>query len=741
MRELHWNKELEIKTLDDIKTLIKNAKISRPDFGGFDTETTGLHIILDKPFLVQFGYYNSQTKQAYVYYVDLEENYNIGIQAILTFMEISKSFKLLVGHNIKFDLHMLENEHIAISNYSNLSDTMITTRLATDAITARAGGVTLQLKPLAVRFVEADAKFHEKLIKAEQSSIAKSYNVQLHPIAQEIFGARWGVLKKKLEDELTEIEEFSPEFQEAYYKWYNAIPKAIRKNMKAPFVKKDDVPYNMLNRDVVKQYAVLDVVYTLELLYKTLPVLIARKQLSTLKMENSIIRPLYNMERIGFTMNKEYIFNSKKTLRNYILRKRTRLSELAGEELSCNQSKRILILLQDKFGSSLESTGEEVIQEFLETVEETTQNKDLFEFVSTIQELRTLEKWYSTYLLRFAKEAKLTDTLHTQINQAGAVTGRLSSDFQQFPKGGIKDKTGNVLFMPRYMVKSPKGYRGMLFLDYSQIELRIQAMYTILVGTPDTNLCRAYMPYKCINKRTGELFNYEKEEHLDTWNSGEWYLEEESETKWIPTDVHAATTAMAFPEIDPTSKEFKTLRGSVGKRLNFAKNYGAQRSQTRKMFRSYSEDEITRIDGAYYKAFPGVKAYHNYAYRIVNQGYGQNLFGRRYYNIAGHNYLNAAIQGSGADLLKMKMYELQKFLDEGKYKTKMIINIHDEIAFALAYGEEHLMVEFKRIMETFPGTLVPIVADAEFTNTLWGEKQEVESIEDILEISTSRKEN
>ena len=76
------------------------------------------------------------------------------------------------------------------------------------------------------------------------------------------------------------------------------------------------------------------------------------------------------------------------------------------------------------------------------------------------------------------------DTIHTQINQAGAVTGRVSSDFQQFPKGSIKDNLGNVLYTPRKMIQKPDDVELMVWMDYSQIELRFQAFYTILMG-PD----------------------------------------------------------------------------------------------------------------------------------------------------------------------------------------------------------------------------------------------------------------
>ena len=97
--------------------------------------------------------------------------------------------------------------------------------------------------------------------------------------------------------------------------------------------------------------------------------------------------------------------------------------------------------------------------------------------------------------MRFEVDLKYGDMLYTTINLNTAVTGRVSSDFQQFPKYAIKTLDGIELFHPRKLFIVPDGYKGIVYLDYSQIELRVQALYTILVGEGDLNLCRAYMPY------------------------------------------------------------------------------------------------------------------------------------------------------------------------------------------------------------------------------------------------------
>ena len=132
------------------------------------------------------------------------------------------------------------------------------------------------------------------------------------------------------------------------------------------------------------------------------------------------------------------------------------------------------------------------------------------------------------------------------------------------------------------MIAITPGYKGIAYLDYSQIELRLQALYTILVGHADLNLCRAYMPYKCktiINDGSigceqyqyhYEDFDYKNPEHIKHAYDWKWYYDEDLSKEWIPTDVHAATTHVAFPDLDTSSDEFKKLRGKVGKRVNFA---------------------------------------------------------------------------------------------------------------------------------------------------------------------------
>jgi DNA polymerase-1 len=308
------------------------------------------------------------------------------------------------------------------------------------------------------------------------------------------------------------------------------------------------------------------------------------------------------------------------------------------------------------------------------------------------------------------------------------VTGRVTSDFQQFPKDAIKTIDGRELFRPRRLFKVPKDYKGIVYLDYSQIELRLQAMYTLLVGNGegDLNLCRAYMPYKCLSSEYG-FFNPSNPKHIKHAYDTEWITE--AHIPWTPTDVHGATTKQAF-KIDETDERFHSLR-YIGKRVNFAKNYGAQRDKIKEMFPEYDDETIDSINDAYYKAFPGVKKYHEYCYNLGKfRPYAQNLYGVRYYNASGHDLINYLIQGTGAYALKEKIPLVDKYLTDNHYKSVLQMQIHDEVSILWHPDDDpKIFFEIKELLQDFPDFIVPIISEMEVTYTTWADKKEVKCLE------------
>lgn len=143
------------------------------------------------------------------------------------------------------------------------------------------------------------------------------------------------------------------------------------------------------------------------------------------------------------------------------------------------------------------------------------------------------------------------------------------------------------------------------------------------------------------------------------------------------------------------------------------------------MFPDKSEEECHRIDEAYYKAFPGLKTYHKYCFdRAHNFLYTSNLFGVKYYKVSGHKLRNVLVQGSCAHFLKERIAELYKFLQDNHLKSRLAMEIHDEVVYEIAKGEEWILPELKRIQEYWPDAPVPIIAEPEYTTTNWAEKHE-----------------
>lgn len=707
----------------------------------FDTETTGLNIKYDTPFLLPWGFLNKNNTEAFIFCIDIDNNKDLFIETAKVLRILASQNKGLCGHNIKYDLHMLNNIGVELWDNINYIDTMILIRLAHNALTPENGGPPLGLKEYSAQYIDRSAKTEEKLVKSLRTDLSKKYNKELKEKLYKI-DRKWTLsyTNDYFKDILHNINTLdNPKIKQAYQSWFNNLPKEISLKMITAIVESKDIPYNLVDRPTVTKYAMYDIVWTMEVYLQCWEAVMARKNKMALIKELKLIPALVRMESCGFYINKDYVIKTTKVLEDYIKQQRNALTELVGEPIAVNQNKKIKDLLINKYKLNITGTGKDALERIYDELKVKEPNNPVIRFIGLIQEIRTLEKWYSTYLLRFIREIEQGHTrIYTQINQVGTVSGRVTSDFQQFPKYGINKEDGSPLFHPRKMVLTTPGFKGIAYLDYSQVELRLQALYTILVGSPDINLCRAYMPYECchivddgpigcnLNQYHFEDFDYNNPEHIAHAYDWDWYYKEDLNKKWIATDVHAATTHVAFPDIPMDSDEFKKLRGKVGKRVNFAKNYGAQFNRIKVMFPDYDDETIHKIDDAYYTAFPGVKKYHEYCYKIVQeQPYVSNLFGVKYYGLTGHKLINCLVQGSGAYLLKERIFELDKFIQTNKLKSRMQMQIHDEISFEIYPGEEKYIKEFKRIMQDIKDTLVPIVADLEFTETTWADKEEV----------------
>lgn len=703
-----------------------------PTVGAFDTETTGLHIILARPFLFQFGFIHPTEQKGFTFLVD--RRYNPAADKIIAeWQEIAKTLKLYIGCNVKFDLHMLKNIGLEYRT-ENLAELQAYMRYGMDALHQSEGGPPLGLKDFTARYVDSSAKYHEHQLQKERTDKAKTFNILLKnrlqgagappaPFTQKSYNL--SVIKDLFKDPIFDISSLPEKAQTAYNAWLNEdLPEYLRDVVQGS-VDSDMIRYDTLNKELLYKYAHLDIVYTLEDWEALDPIVTHRQNQKAVELESQLILPFFDMESTGFLADKEYLNNARIKVREYIIRKRNIFQELAGRPIKVGQHDLIKRILSEKFHVQVSSTDNAALETAKNNLLRTDPDNAVIPFIDVITELRTLEKWYSTYIMRFVKDLKHCDRLYTQINSVGAVSGRVTSDFQQFPKEAIKDDEGHELFHPRRLVLVPPDCKGLLYLDYSQIELRFQAIYTILVGHPDLNMCRAYMPYKC-HSASGEPFDYKNAEHIKRWNE-DWYTDETNE-KWTPTDIHGATTLAAFKSIGLTRDDpnFHALR-YVGKRVDFAKNYGASLPKIIEMFPEYSIEQCKEIDAAYYTAFPGIKAYHTYCFNRASAfPYTANLFGIRYYNVNGHKLRNILVQGSAAHFLKYRIRKIWEYLQANGYKSRLQMQIHDELVFELHKDDPPLAKKLKQIMEDWPDALVPIVAEGEITNTSWADKRELE---------------
>lgn len=691
----------------------------------FDTETTGLHHIYDKPFLIQFGWCTTDMR-GYTFAIDIENYPELAVLVITMWNVLASRAPIYLGHNIKFDLHMLINIGLPYW-YENISDTMVWMRLGSDAVPERKGGTPLKLKAFAKRYITPDARDMDSKLQAERTQISKDLNIKLK--------RRLNWTKKEIDtffkDKIHTKDDLPEDKKAAYQDWYAMdLPLWLQGRISGA-VDSDDIPYDKLNRENVIYYGHLDIVWTLEAFLLLYEIVSVRGNLEAIEKENENIYPLVRMERVGFKIDYAYLVNAKDKLKAYIIQRRKDLCYIAGTEIKATQSEKILHLL-NSFGVNVTTTNAEELSLRLSDLKHENPDNPAVEFIETLQELRTLEKWYSTYIMRFITDFREEDgKLYTTINQAGTVSGRVTSDFQQFPKDGIVTIEGIEIFHPRKMVVAKDGdFDSIVYLDYSQIELRLQAFYTMLVGHPDTNLCRAYSPYKC-HLKDGTPYNEKDPWCIKHAYSETWYYDEDPEKPWTPLDVHGATTKIAF-NIDESHPDFHSLRYK-GKRVNFAKNYGAQFSKVKQMFPEYDDETIHRIDDAYYLAFPGVKSYHQYCYDMANiKAYMTNMFGVKYYGASGHNLINMLVQGTGAYYLKWKIVQVDKYLREHNCKSELMMQIHDELQFKKHKDDDpQIFFDIKAIMEDWEDAWIPIIADMEVTTTTWAEKYEVESIEEF----------
>ena len=664
----------------------------------FDTETdtkidmtkrdaSNIDIMHDNPFLIQFGFGNN------VYVIDLRLGFDVPT-VLAAFDELRQRATLALAHNIKFDVNMLYNIGYT-EDPDNLCDTMSIARLALESKSEREGGYSMALKPLATRLLGSSYAEAGREIDA---ALRVLWEAKLKDLAARL--KPYKISRRQINDTLKDVtgtmDEYPEEVQKIWFDW-NLTSR---------------VTYADVDPDLMHKYGAVDVILVLELAKQLLPVVRDKDQMKVLKREMQLIMPLVRMERTGYPVDKQYLIRCKQALVFEINQIKDQNFRIAGRRINPSQHQAIKDMLMEKFGYDLVSTDKNKMHILIQT--DPNMPEKAKEYLENVIYLRTLEKWIATYLNPMLYKLNSTgdNKVYTMYNPNGAVSGRFTSNFQQFPKNGIYSKLGDFeLFHPRRMFTVSKDFPEIAYIDYSQIELRLQAEYTwhVTKGFGDTNMLRAYMPFKC--HKVG-----------DDW------IEDDTGEVWKGVDLHTQSTCNAFPGVDVTSPEFKKLR-YIGKRVNFALIYGASLRKVQEAVSDADPDVVAKLYNGFHDRFKGVAAYGSW---VTSQwaksgGYATNLLGRKYYirdSKDVYKLNNYLIQGSAADMIKLVIIRIDRMLQQGGYKTRLQGCIHDELCVCVAEGEHDVIYKIQHIMENTVKTFVPVVAEIEVTDTTWADKHE-----------------
>ena len=393
-------------------------------------------------------------------------------------------------------------------------------------------------------------------------------------------------------------------------------------------------------------------------------------------IEMPLMPVLAEMEMNGVCLDTESLKETSEILTKRMFDIEKSIYELAGEQFNIASPKQVGDILFEKL-KIVEKAKKTKTGQYVTSEEVLQQLKNKHEIVADILEHRGLKKLLGTYIDALPSLInKRTGHIHTSFNQTITATGRLSSsdpNLQNIPIRGEDGKEIRKAFIPE---------PGCLFFsaDYSQIELRVMAHLS-----QDENMIRVF-----------------------------------SEGK----DLHAATAANIYKKpIEEVTRDERTK----SKRANFGIIYGITVFGLAERLDIPREEAKMLIDG-YFATFPQVHDYMEKSKEIARQkGYVTTLFGRRRYlpdinshnatvrGFAERNAINAPIQGTAADIIKVAMIRIFQRFKAENIKSKMILQVHDELNFSVL-PEEKEKVE-KIVLEEMQNAIslaVPLVADSGF---------------------------
>ena len=426
---------------------------------------------------------------------------------------------------------------------------------------------------------------------------------------------------------------------------------------------KNQITMRSVTADKLRDYACEDADLTLQLKMAIDPELDkaeVRNVFETIEMP--LIPVLADMENAGVKLNAEELNEYAKVLREQIIKLEEEIIELAGEDFNVSSPKQLGPILFEKL--KIDSNAKKTKTKQYSTSEEVLiRLVDRHPIVQKILDFRGLKKLLSTYVEALPLLInKKTGKIHTSYNQAIAATGRLSSVNPNLQNIPIRDAAGREI-RKAFIPSDDK--HTFLSADYSQIELRIMAALS------------------------------DDEEMKLAFNEGK--------------DIHAITAAKIYQI--PESEVDSDMRRKA-KTANFGIIYGISAFGLSQRLNIPRTEAKELIDG-YFENFPKIKEFMDEQIKLArDKGYVETIKGRKRYlndinsanavvrGMAERNAINAPIQGSAADVIKIAMINIHREMQERGLKSKMILQVHDELNFDVLKPElEEMKNLVKKEME------------------------------------------
>ncbi|MCA4779585.1 DNA polymerase I [Acinetobacter towneri] len=385
-------------------------------------------------------------------------------------------------------------------------------------------------------------------------------------------------------------------------------------------------------------------------------------------IEMPVARVLTSMEENGIQLDLKFLDQLGVDFSQTMQDLENQIVELAGENFNVSSPKQVGEILFDKLGlkggkktaTGQYSTSESVLEKIEHPIS------------SLILDYRGLSKLKSTYTDGLLKQANNdTHRVHTSYHQALTATGRLSSTDPNLQNIPIRTEIGRQI---RKAFVAPEG-RVLLAADYSQIELRLMAHFS------------------------------QDDALLDAFNHGQ--------------DVHRRTAAevLGIALEDVTSDQRRQAKA-----VNFGLLYGMSEFGLIRQL-GFTREESQNYIKQYFQRYPGIYEYMQRTRQVaLEQGFVETILGRRLYtpNIAARNMMvrkaaeraaiNAPLQGSAADIIKMAMIEVDKMLPQAQ--AKMLLQVHDELVFEVdADAADELAPKLAEVMQSVVEISVPLVVE------------------------------